>query len=100
MGKGAKPLYSYWDGKRLSYIEARKAIYAPIYAKAVENTDAFKKLKEIYDSGEDLWLWDFDGYDFRSKNMTYKDVLMNDKKKMGHAFVLAMLLEGQKVWEI
>jgi hypothetical protein len=99
MGKGAKPLYSYWDGQKLPYIEARLKIYAPLYAKAVEKTDAFTKLKEKYDAGEEIWLWDFDGYDFRKKGMTFEEVLLNEKKKMGHAFVLAMMLEGNRVWE-
>jgi hypothetical protein len=35
MGRGAKPEYSLWDGERLDYIEARKRIYAPLYARAV-----------------------------------------------------------------
>ncbi len=38
MGKGAAPEYSLWDGDRLSYIEARKKIYAPEYAKNVTQT--------------------------------------------------------------
>ena len=99
MGKGAKPLYSYWDGKQLPYIEARKEIYAPLYSLAVEKTDAYTQLKELYETGEEIWLWDFDGYDFRKKGMTYEEVLLNPKRKMGHAFVLAMMLEGQRVWK-
>jgi len=31
MGRGVKPLYSLWDGKKLGYIEARIAIYDPLY---------------------------------------------------------------------
>jgi len=98
MGKGAKPLYSYWDGQKFSYVEARRKIYAPLYSAAVEKTEAYKKLKDLYDSGEEIWLWDFDGYDFRSKNMSYEDVLLSETRKMGHAFVLAMMLDGQRVW--
>eukprot|EP00026_Physarum_polycephalum_P014442 Phypoly_transcript_14956.p1 GENE.Phypoly_transcript_14956~~Phypoly_transcript_14956.p1 ORF type:complete len:153 (+),score=14.78 Phypoly_transcript_14956:62-520(+) len=37
-GRGAKPLYSYWDGRKLGYVEARHQIYAPLYSKAVEST--------------------------------------------------------------
>ncbi len=76
-----------------------KKLYAPIYSRAVEKTDAFVKLKECYETGEEIWLWDFDGYDFRKKGLTYKEVLLNEKRKMGHAFVLAMMLEGERVWE-
>lgn len=99
MGKGAKPLYSYWDGVKYDYLAARRKIYAPLYAAAVEKTDAFAKLKELYLNEEEIWLWDFDGYNHKALNLSYKDVMNNPKKKMGHAFVLAMLLESQKEWE-
>ena len=99
MGKGVKPLYSYWNGSKFPYIEARLKIYAPLYAEAVQKTEAFKQLKSLHETGEEIWLWDFDGYDFRSNGMTYKDVILNEKKKMGHAFVLSMLLENQRIWE-
>ncbi len=93
MGKGAKPQYSFWNNKKLTYIEARKNIYIPLYAKLVKETFAFKKLKFLYELEIDICLWDFDGYDHKSLNMTYDDVINDPNKKMGHAFVLAMLLE-------
>jgi hypothetical protein len=31
-------------------------------------------------------------------NKPYADVINDPNKKMGHAFVLGMLLENQKVW--
>ena len=99
MGRGAKPLYSYWDGEILTYTEARKAIYAPLYSRAVEETEAFQKLKLLYEENDELWLWDFDVYDFEAEGMTYQDVINCETKKMGHAFVLAMMLENQRVWE-
>jgi hypothetical protein len=104
MGKGAVPLYSWWDGKKLSYIEARQEIYIPIYAAAVRETQAFKWLEKHYNllcdehlslSDDDhLYLWDFDGYDHRKLGMSYSDVVLCESRKMGHAFVLAMMLEG------
>lgn len=94
MGKGAKPLYSLWKGQKLTYVQARKVIYAPIYRDAVINTNAFKRLRELYEQG-DIALWDFDGYDHHSLGMSYKDVINDPNLKMGHAFVLAMILEGQ-----
>lgn len=99
MGKGAKPLYSYWDGKKLSYVEARKAIYAPLYAQAVEKTVAYQNLQEAYRLAGELWLWDFDAYDHHKLGMTYADVVNNEKRKMGHAFVLAMMLDNDRAWE-
>lgn len=96
MGRGAKPLYSLWKTDHLGYIEARKQIYIPLYAKLVVRTEAFARLKAMHDSGKNLVLLDFDGYNnFKTRpKMSWCDVLHNDKRKMGHAFVLAMLLEG------
>lgn len=94
MGKDAKPLYSYWEGQKYSYVEARRKIYIPLYANAVKDTFAFKKLKEIYDSEPLVYLFDFDGYDHKGINTSYEEVINNPDRKMGHGFVLAMLLEG------
>lgn len=95
MGRGAIPLYSLWGGQKLGYIEARKTIYMPLYAKAVANTEAFRALKELYLKEGTVTLWDFDGYDYLSLGMTLEEVLNEPTRKMGHAFVLAMLLEGK-----
>ena len=46
MGKGAIPEYSLWDGEKLDYIQARKKIYAPEYAKNVSETHSYKILRE------------------------------------------------------
>lgn len=48
MGRGAKPLCSLWEGKRYGYIDARKKIYAPLYAEAVQRMAGWKKLRELY----------------------------------------------------
>jgi len=96
MGKGSKPEYSYWLGCKLSYIEARKEIYIPIYYEAVRHTPAFTTLQMEYLCGDkDIYLWDFDGYNHKELGMTYDEVVNCETKKMGHAFVLAMILEGK-----
>lgn len=96
MGKGAKPEYSLWDGQKLGYIEARKMIYVPLYYTAVKDTEAYKKLKEIYKNGRMIYLWDFDGYDYEELGMSLIDVLNCPDRTMGHAFVLARMLELDK----
>jgi len=96
-GKGAKPEYSYWDGKLLDYVTARKYIYIPLYHSAVIKTDAYKKLSETYDKlgkeDKTLYLIDFDAYRHRKYNMSYSDVVNLEGRSMGHAFVLGMSLE-------
>lgn len=101
MGKGRIPQYSIWNGKKLGYVEARKEIYAPTYSKLVMETDAFRDLKEIMNSGKYkvIWLRDFDGYDNTSLGKTLKEVVNNPKRKMGHAFVLAGCLTNNTFWE-
>jgi hypothetical protein len=94
MGKGRKPQYSYWNGEKLYYIAARKRIYAPLYARAVQTRLGWELLKELYQTRDYLVLRDYDGYDHIGRNMSLTDVLNNHKMKMGHAFVLAMLLQG------
>lgn len=94
MGKGIAPLYSYWDGKRLSYVEARKEIYIPLYSGAVAKTHAFEKLKKIYEDKKELYLQDFDAHNLTPGTFQYQDLWNNPKIKVGHAYVLAMMLEG------
>ncbi|CAF1195943.1 unnamed protein product [Rotaria sordida] len=106
--KASKPLYSLWNGKKLNYIEARKIIYAPLYAKYVEQTDAYKKLNDIYikyccgDKNDKhkkpMALLDFDGWDHLGQGYTLEQVINMEKPKMGHAFVLAGLLENNLFW--
>ncbi len=100
MGRGAVPLYSLCNGNRLGYIDARKQIYCPLYAEAVERTEAWRLLRQTYEecqaAGKNLYLLDYDGY---KTTASFEQILNNPAKKMGHAFVLAMMLSGQRVWE-
>ena len=94
MGSGAIPEYSLWDCERLGYIEARKRIYGPLYAEAVQKTEGWRHLVGLYDSCEELYLRDWDGWSMvRHQMESLSQVLNNPRRKMGHAFVLKMLLE-------
>ena len=58
--------------------------------------EAYRRLVELRDSGKNLMLIDFDGYNLHHPHygLTYGDVVHCPLLKMGHGFVLAMLLEG------
>lgn len=103
MGRGAIPLYSYWNGEQLGYVEARHKIYAPLYAAAVEKTDAWVRMKNLYEKakreGRTLAIFDFDGHNSLECLGSYEQVFYNHQMKMGHGFVLAMMLENQRIWE-
>jgi len=95
MGRGTKPEYSYWDGEKLGYIEARKKIYAMYYFVHVIKTKSFKYLEKLYSIRGEVVLRDYDAYDHIKLGMSLVDVINNPGRIMGHAFVLAMLLEGK-----
>jgi hypothetical protein len=52
----------------------------------------------MYSAGEEIWLWDFDGYNHKQIGMSYEEVINSQERKMGHAFIIAMSLENQLVW--
>ena len=95
-----KCLYAWWKVggafQKLGYVDGRKHIYLPLYAKAVVKTEAYRRLVELRDSGKNLMLIDFDGYNIHHPryNFTYNDAIYCNLLKMGHGSVLAMLLEG------
>lgn len=100
--RGAKPEYSLWKGQKLGYIDARKQIYAPLFAEAVQKTEGWQHLIQLYHKLDIIVLRDYDGYrhDLGSDEtgwtgtgpMTLTDVLNCPYKIMGHAFVIKMLL--------
>lgn len=92
MGKGRVPVCSWWEGRALGYIEARKLIYVPEYAKNVVKTDSFSRLVDLYVEKKDIVLLDYDAYDHEARGMTLVDVINDPDHKMGHAFVLIMIL--------
>lgn len=116
----------YEDGeyKHLNYVEARKKVYIPQYAKLVYNTESFKMLKGLVDDGKQIALVDFDGFNYYEENAmkgvynsyvnrcmknhvtptrlegdytkikTMKDAVNCPFLQVGHGFVIKMLLQG------
>ena len=84
--------------EKLDYVSSRKKVYIPEYAKLIVNTDSFKYLKELYESGKKLALCDFDAWNYYGPNLdqdtTIKDVVNNPAYKVGHGYVIKMLLQG------
>jgi uncharacterized protein DUF6939 len=91
----AVPLFSLWAGDRLGYVSARKRVYAPLYAQAVRMHQLMLYLRLRDLAGQaGVVLVDFDGYDHRALGYSWDDVLSDPDRKMGHGFVLAMMIEG------
>lgn len=126
--KDSECLFSLWyDGhtyKALTYVEARKKMYIPEYAKLIVKTKSFNWLKKQYEEGKKIALVDFDGYNYyydQAKEKLYKSYVNKCKKNdiepeksledflgldsmskvidsgftpAGHGFIIKMLLEG------
>ncbi len=121
--------WAYWNAEkgeyeRLSYLEARKKVYVPEYAKLVADSDALKWLKSLLDDGKKIALLDFDGFNYYNEeamkvryrayvNKCRKEkrpILMSEKDftdikdmksavnfaytPVGHAFVVKTLLQS------
>lgn len=101
------PLFQYFQGKKLSYVEGRKQMYIPWYHQLVQQTDAYKYLKDRFEKGLSLNLLEFDGMPRPSSEELPEPVtpeslqqMINDPKIIfGHGMVLAATLLGCKPWE-
>lgn len=94
-----KPMCVWWNGKEMGYIEARKEIYIPLYTQAVldRKTDfanLISMVKRHIDEGFNVYFWDFDGYNHYKMNLTYDQIVNDPSRPLGHAFVLAYMVEN------
>ena len=96
MGAWNKRLHHWWAGRKLDRLEAQNQIFLPLYTKAVVKTDAWQKLREIYDNNKEreIVLVDYEGYSHRFLELNYEQVLNHPDFPVGQGFLLCMLLEG------
>ena len=110
--------------ERLSYLQARKKVYVPEYAKLVADSPALSYIKHLLDEGKKVALLDFDGFNYyhdEAMMVRYRAYVMKCKKEkqpiiltekdftgikdmksaidfphipVGHAFVVKALLQG------
>ena len=121
--------WAYWNSEkgeyeRLSYLDARKKVYVPEYAKLVAGSGAVKWMKSLVDQGKKIALLDFDGFNYyceEAMKIRYRAYVLKCKKEkrpilksekdftdikdmksaigfsdtpVGHAFVVKALLQG------
>lgn len=95
VGAWNKHVYHWWDGKKLSNLEAQNQIFLYLYKKAIIKTSAFQRLKELYESTDkDIILLDFEGYNHRYLESSWDQVTNDANRPVGQAFALCMILEG------
>lgn len=81
-------LYTYWEDEKLTYLEARKRIYVPLYVKYVQQTGAWRALSNMPGS---ILINGYDGRPYKDLRKEYDRV----DKPFGHELVLCAMLEGK-----
>ena len=84
----------------LTYIEGRKRIYCPEYARLVGQTEAFRQLQYLYQHGCHLQLVDVD-VPAEGTIITpelYRQYISNTSLSFGHAWTLGARLMGITPW--
>ena len=110
--------------EKLSYLEGRKKVYVPEYAKLVADTPAFRWMQSLVEQGKKIALMDFDGFNYYNEEamkIRYRAYVLKRRKRkepilltekdftdikdmrsaigfadtpVGHAFVVKALLQG------
>ena len=96
--------FFYFGGKRLNLVEARKQIYCRYYESLVVQTDAYRALEDILNSGINIQFLGYDGHDYDPEadpnGSQLNQFLQDTSRSFGHEFVLAGLLNNKKVWDV
>jgi hypothetical protein len=98
-------LFSLWyeNGQwmKLSYIQSRKKIYCSVYCELVQQTDAYKKLKQLYNNGINLQICEIDVRPCLLSREVLEREINNTKEPFGHGYVLATcLMECTDIFQI
>lgn len=92
VGKGVKPVCSWWRGRRHDYIQARFSIYIYVYAYSLlAQKETWSQMLEWYQNEDEPTILDFDVYD--KTGISYGDVFRDPTRKAGHGFVIGAMLE-------
>jgi len=97
--KSWAPIYAVHNGKKLSYIEARKEVYVPIYRELIEKLAVLKAIRHLVDSGQNVMILDLDGPPLSEwpngmpvTKESLKTMLNDPKHPFGHGYVVSMAL--------
>lgn len=90
-----RPLYAWWQGEPLGYVEARGKVYCPAYERLARATAAYAALEALVASGQSVLLVGYDGYRLERP---LADYFADPGKIFGHELVLAAMLRGEAPW--
>jgi hypothetical protein len=99
------PLFSYFEGEKLSYIQARKKMYMLWYEQLCKKQNTFLDLYHRHLNGENFILFDYDGlqhdkYNFDINKELLIKLIDNNNIPFGHGLVLACCLLDFPLWRM
>lgn len=95
---GYKVLYSYWNGKNVTYLKARLAIYCPYYTLLVRATSAYAELYRLLRISN-LLIIDPDGLDIgKLTDENLEREVLDPSHPFSHSLCLASILLGKEPW--
>jgi hypothetical protein len=101
MGRDARPAYTWFQGHKLGYVEAKLHVYTWMYATSVAKTVQWEALQasyQAYPRTQFYPLVDFDAHHYARAyrdGRTWRQIMSNPELKFGHGMVLAAMLEGE-----
>ena len=84
--------FSLWQGQRLGYVEARKAIYVPLYKRYAAEAKEFKALQGLLDQGYNIHILGYDGFSVDMTESGMRSALDDPSRPFGHELVVAAML--------
>lgn len=93
MGKGVKPVCTWWNGEALDVGTARQQLYGPSYMNCATRTGAWRWLLRELRRGKRIVMRDFGVYDVVSAGVTYDQAIQDSHRPFGHAMFLAAEME-------
>ena len=93
------PIGHWFNNKLIGYIEARKQIYVPTYAKLIKNKKVIKDMQKMIKNENRLMILDLDGPPKKSyptgilmTNNNWTMMINDEKYPFGHGYVVAALI--------
>ena len=99
-GRGKKATGSYWgkDDSVISYVEARRRIYAPCYLEMLERDDRTALVERLRSAAleQPIYVWDLDSYDVARYGMSdISEAIEYEPRPFAHAFIVALAVNGK-----
>lgn len=90
------PVYRWFGGEKMTRVEARFRVLAPLYAEMVTSTRAYRALQALLRRGKKVLLMGRSGFTMERSVVEH---MMDDTAPCKHDVFLYALLRGERPWE-